>query len=75
VTLRGTGLPVRVEVIVDVRVPAGEIHVGGVRVVKARTDADLGRELRTKAVRVPTQEVAEQIRMIVQEDPELELAE
>lgn len=45
-------LPRLVRIVTDERVPPGEFHVGGVRVVNPRTDEDLGRELRTTEVRV-----------------------
>lgn len=63
----------RVKIIVDVRVPLGAYQVGGVRIVRPQTDADLGRELRTKEVRVPTQEAAIRMRDTVLEHPSLEL--
>lgn len=48
-----------VKIIIDPGVPQGEYHVGGVQVLKAPTDEELGRGLRTKVVRVSDRGAAE----------------
>lgn len=56
-----------VKLVVDLRVPIGEVWVGGVQVLPGPvSDEDLGRGIRTKVVRVPTSakavELAERFR-------------
>jgi hypothetical protein len=51
-----------VKLVVDLRVPVGEIWVGGVQVLPGPVgDEELGRGIRTKVVRVPTREKAAEL--------------
>jgi hypothetical protein len=59
-----------VRVVIDQRVPPGEYHVGGPRIVPL--DADLDLELRLREVRVNSDTEAERIRRAVREAPDLE---
>lgn len=65
-----------VRVIVDPDVPPGEIHFGGARVLPGPVDDEtLGRELRTREVRVPTEKLAEEMRDVVRNHSRAELTE
>lgn len=57
-----------VQLVVDVSVPMGEIHVGGVQVLHSPSDEELGRRIRTKLVRVATLARAEELQHDLRED-------
>jgi len=63
-----------VRIIIDPEKAApGEYVIGGVRIVEAGDDAALGRELRTKEVRVHSETEASSLRALIAENDELEL--
>jgi len=57
-----------VQLVVDVAIPAGEIHVGGVQILSRPSDGELGRAVRTKLVRVARLDHAERLAFRLRED-------
>ena len=62
-----------VRIVLDERVPAGRVELGGVRIVEVDDDAALGRELRTSEVRCHDRAAALRLAGIVATTVGLEL--
>lgn len=67
--------PKRVRIVLDPTMPLGKYRVGGVRVIAPASSDEFLAELNTVEVTCATEVEAHTARMIVENDPDLELAE